>query len=239
MTDALVRGILSDVLLERSDDPAHLPSALCRHAVRHLPIDDAGLTVGTAEGLQAVVAATGGLGRTLEDLQFLTGEGPCVDAFSTDRFVAQPDLAATGTTRWPVYGPAAVAAGVGAVFAFPLSLGGIRLGVLDLYRTEPGSLSDPDTARALSYADAAAVLLLYLQQEAGAELNPQLEVGWSERGQVHQATGMIAVQAAVSPTQALLLLRARAYAEDRPIHDVATDVLRRALRFEPPDAVTP
>lgn len=239
MTDAWVRTILSDVLLDRSDHDTHLPSALCRHAVRNLPIDGAGLTVGATDGLQAVVAATDGLARELEDLQFLTGEGPCVDAFATDRVVVQPDLAAADPTRWPVYGPQALAAGVAAVFALPLSQGGIRLGVLDLYRLQPGPLPDPDTARALAYADAAAVLLLYLQQEAGAKLNPQLEVGWSERGQVHQATGMIAVQAAVSPTQALLLLRARAYAEERSIHDVALDVLSRALRFDPPDGVTP
>lgn len=239
MTTPLVRTILSEVLLESSAEASpHLPSALCRHAVRHLRIDGAGLSVATTEGLQEPVAATDGLARTLEDLQFLTGEGPCVDAFGTDRIVAQPDLAATGTLHWPAYGPEALAAGAGAVFAFPLNMGGIRLGVLDLYRLEPGPLSDEDTARSLAYADAATIMLLYLQQEAGSGLNPQLEADWATRAPVHQATGMIAVQANVTPTQAMLLLRARAYAEDRPIHEVASDVLARLLRFDPPN-VTP
>jgi hypothetical protein len=51
------------------------------------------------------------------------------------------------------------------------------------------------------------------------------------RAQVHQAAGMISVQLGVSLAEALVRLRARAFAEDRLIAEVAADVVARRLRF--------
>jgi hypothetical protein len=48
---------------------------------------------------------------------------------------------------------------------------------------------------------------------------------------VHQATGVVSVQAAVSLAEALVMLRARAYAEQRPIGALARDVLDGAVVF--------
>src|SRR5438270_521228 len=49
--------------------------------------------------------------------------------------------------------------------------------------------------------------------------------------QVHQATGMVKVQLGISVEDAFLLLRARAFASERPLREVATDVVERRLRF--------
>jgi hypothetical protein len=49
---------------------------------------------------------------------------------------------------------------------------------------------------------------------------------------VHQATGMVKVQLNVGIAEALVRLRAYAYAEERPIEDVARDVVGRRLRFD-------
>src|ERR1051325_5839133 len=65
-----------------------------------------------------------------------------------------------GRARWPVFAPAALHAGVGAVFALPLQVGGMRLGVLDLYRAGPGGLDRQQLADALVLADTACALLL-------------------------------------------------------------------------------
>ncbi len=53
------------------------------------------------------------------------------------------------------------------------------------------------------------------------------------RAEVHQATGMITEQAGVSAAEALARLRAAAFAAERPIEDLALDVLARRYRFEP------
>ena len=55
------------------------------------------------------------------------------------------------------------------------------------------------------------------------------------RAEVHQATGMVSVQLGVSLAEALVRLRAHAWAEDRLLADVAADVVARRLRFGEPD----
>ena len=52
------------------------------------------------------------------------------------------------------------------------------------------------------------------------------------RAQVHQASGMVSKQLEITITDALVRLRAHAYARGRPINDVARDVVRRQLRIE-------
>jgi hypothetical protein len=121
------------------------------------------------------------------------------------------------------------------VFALPLRVGGIRLGVLDLYRARPGGLDRGQLADALVLADTACALLL----DAVAQRDPRClnghapEPAGSPHPEVHQATGMITVQLGVSMAVALVRLRAYAYAHDRRLRDVAADVVARRLRFAP------
>ena len=120
------------------------------------------------------------------------------------------------------------------MFALPLRVGATRLGVLDLYRDEPGALSTRDLAEALSFADAATAILLHLQSQARPDGDDVVGIGMhlvEDRAEVHQATGSIAGRADVSMTDALTLLRARAYASDRLVTDLARDVLSEAVQF--------
>jgi hypothetical protein len=171
----------------------------------------------------------------MEDLQFTLGEGPCVDCSSTGFPVLQPDLARTGPARWPMFSAGALDAGIRAIFAFPLRVGGIRVGVLDLYRDTAGDLDDGELREALSFADAATELLLHLQSEralgSGVASAPGAVGVIEDRAEVHQATGMISVQATVSMADALVRLRAESFARDRPILDLARDVLGGLVRF--------
>jgi AmiR/NasT family two-component response regulator len=79
--------------------------------------------------------------------------------------------------------------------------------------------------------------LLHLQDKAplGQPLHPRLAEAVESRREIHQATGMITVQAAVGLAEALLLLQAHAYSSERPLIDVAKDVVARRLRFPPED----
>ncbi|MGI9155398.1 MAG: ANTAR domain-containing protein [Marmoricola sp.] len=52
-----------------------------------------------------------------------------------------------------------------------------------------------------------------------------------DRAEVHQATGMVSVQADLPMADALLRLRGRAYATDRPILGLAHDVLNHVANF--------
>jgi hypothetical protein len=128
----------------------------------------------------------------------------------------------------PAFTAAALDVGCRAVFALPLQVGVIRLGVLDLYRDTPGQLSNEELTTALSFADAATEILLHVQARqhqlssvAGPGAIPMME----DRAEVHQATGMLSVQARMPVQDALVRLRAHAFATERSLSDLAFDVL--------------
>ena len=211
---------------------SELPGLLVSACAGSLAITGAGLISMTDKGPLGILAATDGPAGVLEELQFTLGEGPCIDASMSRRPVLQPELARTGSSRWPGFTAGALEAGVKAIFAFPLQVGGIRIGVLDLYRNSAGDLGNGELVEALAFADAAVSVLLHLQAEAGSgTIHPALLGGVMGRSEVHQATGMLSAQHGVSLAQALMMLQARAYSAERPILDIARDVLGRRLEL--------
>jgi hypothetical protein len=231
--------ILADVVEEAaSGSPSlGLPLLLVNACLAALPVTGVSLVWMRESGPGAVLAATDGPASVLEDLQFTLGEGPCMTSSITGRPVLESDIGLTGDARWPAFTAGALNAGVRAVFAFPLQVGGIRLGVLDIYRDSPGDLSNGSVTEALAFGDAATRMLLDMQAEGDTPggLHPLLVNAVENRAQVHQATGMIMVQSGVSLGEALMLLRARSFASERPIQDVADDVVGRIMRFDGPD----
>jgi GAF domain-containing protein len=192
-------------------------------------VDATAVAVTLAASPREVVHASDQVADEIEELTTTLGEGPGVEAL-----VDGPALAAdlddpASRARWPIFAPAAVALGVRAVFALPLQVGGIHLGVLDLYRGAPGALSRESFADVLVLADTACALLLDAGTVAGNGRRPE-EAGL-QHPEVHQATGMMVAQIGVSAAVALVRLRAYAYAHDQRLRDVATDVVARRLRF--------
>jgi hypothetical protein len=212
-------------------------SHVCAAAVAAVGVDGAGVTVMAGPTVRDTVHATDRVAAELEEWQLTFGQGPCVDSFTDGGPVLVADLrTADCLARWPAFAPAALDSGAQAVFALPLQVGGIRVGVLDLYRTRTGGLSTHELADALAFADTAGMLLLDgasgIQPDT-AELAWQRDDPTAHQAQVHQATGMILVQLETSAEAAFARLRAHAYAHDRRLGDVARDVVERRLRFEP------
>lgn len=195
----------------------------------------AGLMLMTEEVHRGAVATTDDISTLIEDLQFELGEGPCIDAYRLDRPVYEPDLANPTVVRWVAFSPPAVDAGARAVFGFPLRVGTIHLGAMNLYNDRTGTLSDDQHADALVMADVAAEALLIMQAHAPpGELGRELERGSDRHSVVHQASGMLAVQLDVNVAQALIRLRGYAFSHNRPLRDVAADVVGRQLSFKQP-----
>lgn len=123
-----------------------------------LPITSAGVTLISEGSAPLYIAASDASAGRFERLQSEIGEGPCLEAFHTGHSVSLPDLASD--ERFPRYSSAGVAAGLGAVFTFPLFHGLDRFGALDLYRKTSGDLDAADMAAAQTLADVTAALLL-------------------------------------------------------------------------------
>ncbi|MBB5085122.1 GAF and ANTAR domain-containing protein [Nonomuraea endophytica] len=203
-----------------------LPPARCAAA---LALDGLTISLINHSGLELVwsdPADTPGI--ALDDLQYTLGEGPTLDAAHTGRPTIVPDLHAMPETRWPALLPALHDHPVRAVFALPLHLGVIRLGVLTGRRGTPGPLHRAQMTDALALAEAATVILLTPDGVHDIGSNDPLPL---HRALIHQATGALSYRLGVSLTDALARLRAYAYTNDRPILDVAHDVIHHRLHL--------
>jgi GAF domain-containing protein len=207
---------------------------LCEVCAEVTGMSGAGIMLMSGDVPRGSVCTTNAVSALIEQLQYDLGEGPCVDAYKHARPVLEPDLADPADPRWVAFAPPAVDAGVRAIFGFPLHVGAVRLGALNLHRTTAGALTSDEFANALVAADVAAQALLSLQSNAQpGQIAAELAVGADFRYVVHQATGMVAAQLEVSVGQALIRLKAHAFGNGRALTDVAQDVVARRLRFDP------
>lgn len=196
-------------------------------------VTGAGIMLMSGELPLGSVCTANGVSALLEDLQYTLGEGPCVDAYQLGQPVLEPDLADPATPRWLGFTGPAVDAGARAVFGFPLGVGSVRMGALNLYRDRPGPLTDDQHADALVMADVAAEAVLAMQAgESTGALASELEQNANFQYVVHQAAGMVSAQLHITVAQALVRLRAHAFGNQRLLPEVAADVVARRLRFK-------
>jgi hypothetical protein len=227
-----LRRILARLRAEEERHPG--AAQLCEVCADVTAMTGAGIMLMSGSANQGSVCSSNEVSAAIEELQYTLGEGPCVAAYQQERPVLEPDLADPATQRWPAFAAPAIAAGARAVFGFPLLVGAVRLGALNLYRDAPGPLSDDQHADALVMAGVAARQVLVIQSRAApGSLAAELEAGSDFHFVVHQASGMVSAQLETSVGQALARLRAYAFANNRPLAEVAEEVVSRALRFDP------
>ncbi len=213
-------------------EAAKSPEArLCAACVNVLSVSGAGITI--MGGRQAgPICVSNSTFAQLEDLQFTLGEGPCQDAFRTGVPVHVPDLGAAASARWPAFVDLAQLSDIGAAFAFPMSDHGSKVGVLTLYQRTGGELSAAQLSDSMAMADVLAETVLSLQSAAPeGTLAESLEEAVAYRAEIHQASGMVAIQLQVPVNEALMRIRAHAFATSRAIGAVAGDIVARRLRL--------
>jgi hypothetical protein len=195
-------------------------------------LDGAGVSIVTSTGIREPLYATDDLATRIERLQSTLGEGPCVDSSITSSPVLVPDLADphdSVASRWPVFREEATRLGARAIFAFPIRFGAIELGAVDLYRRSPGALRGQHLSSALSTVDGVGLAVLDAPDQYGdaaaAAMTSMV---------VHQAAGMVMGQLDSSIEEAMVRLRAAAFAENRTVNELAADVVngRRHLSKE-------
>lgn len=232
------RTELAGALAQIVADPpgtADIPERLCRACLAALPVDGVGLSLmpkDQPDG-RVLLGASDRQGARIEEWQFDLGEGPCVSAFLAGRPVLVPDLQAKeARVRWPMFTREAAAGGIGAVFAFPLQIGAIGIGVLDCYRSRAGPLVE--IPEALAVTDAITVALLNIEVAGGeGEVGDValFDLSWRTHAVVHQATGALAVELGITVGEALARLRAHAFASAQPLDKVGTEVLAGRLHL--------
>jgi hypothetical protein len=206
-------------------------SALCRVCVEILAVSGAGITV-MSGGHAGPMCVSGGRTAVLEELQFTMGVGPCQDAYSSGKPVHAPNFNAATSARWPSFIDQARDSGFGAVFAYPLSTHGAKVGVLTLYQDNAGELSADQHHDSLAMASLLSETVLSMQDTAPrGELAGGLEDVVAYRAEIHQASGVVSIQLQIPVAEALVRIRAHAFAICSPVGVVAADIVARRLRL--------
>ena len=154
-----------------------------------------------------------------------------IDAFARREVIHEPDLKHPEVARWPVFAPTALALGTRAVFALPLNAGQRCIGVLSLYHDGTGELNPERSADGPVVADVVARAVLESQSSSAGLLADALDDAVGHRAEVHQASGMVAVQLGLPVADGEARLRAHAFVENRSVADVARDIVERRLRL--------
>lgn len=190
--------------------------------------DGGGVSILSSHGIRVALYATDDTAATVEELQLRLGEGPCIDAARTGGPVLVTDLAdpAEGVAgRWPAFTDEALSAGIRGILALPIRIGAIDLGSMDLYYRRPRTLSSAEMSAVLLTVDAIGARLLDLDGHRADEAASPYDLS------VHQAAGMMKVQLATTIEDAMVRLRAAAYAEGVPVNTLAAEVVQGRRRF--------
>jgi hypothetical protein len=204
---------------------------LCVACLLVLPIQRAGILIKSPGVGVEVLCASDDIARRIEWTQVTLGEGPAFDAIGRALPISAPDL--THMQRiWPIFSSEVADFVIGSMYALPLSIGAIKVGVLDLYCEAGKPLSAAQFADALAIAELITAILL--NADSGRKFPASLGPWWNQppsAREVHQATGMVMAQLDIDARAAYVRLQALAFAQNRLITDVASDVVHRRLRF--------
>ncbi|MCY7287988.1 MAG: GAF and ANTAR domain-containing protein [Cryobacterium sp.] len=199
-----------------------------------LPVD--GLAISTfGDFLPAeTISASDAQSFRLDELQFDLGEGPCWAALETGAPVLEPNIRERPNQVWPAFSEAIIADDLGAIFAFPLLLGPLRIGAIDLYTSRPSHLSELNVRLTSSLATIVSRLVLSRAiRLSESELEGELIDSRKQfsRREVHQATGMVLSQLGISALDARLVIQGHAFAVGRSMQDIAEEIIDRRLNF--------
>jgi len=193
-----------------------------------LGADGAAITFDYTTDTRLTVCTTDEISERLENLQDVCGEGPGCEAYDTRKEV----IASLGgnADRWPSFaGAATETLGTLDLHAIPMQPSNNLLGVLTVYFTGGKQVAEGPAGRQFLANAVGAALLLDPESKSTGESGGL--TSWDSRAPINQAVGMVISQLGVSPTDALALLRAHAFARNVDLLTIARETVARRIDF--------
>ncbi len=205
---------------------------LATRSVELLDADAAGIMLADHHGGLHVMASSAEEARLLELYELQNNEGPCLDCFRSGHPVGREDLPAMRSS-WPTFTEQLQRVGFRSVQAVPMRLRDETIGALNLFRTEPGWLSETDLSIGQAMADVATVGLIQERTIAVSELlATQLQTALNSRIQLEQAKGVLAQRTGLPMAQAFTLMRDYARSRGQRLGDVAAHIIDGSIDDE-------
>ncbi len=202
---------------------------LTEHAATVSGARAVGLMMLDQDDVLRYMGSTSDSARMLELLQLQSAEGPCLDCSRSGRAVVNADLT-EATERWPVFAPAALAAGFRSVHAFPMRLRDRTIGALNLFGGEDGTFEPGEVGLVQALADVATIAVLQERQLSRADaVTEQLQAALNSRVVLEQAKGVLAQRAGLDMEQAFATLRRYARDHNLRLGELAHSVAHRSV----------
>ena len=185
----------------------------------------------------ASVAGSDDVAMRMDEVQYLRGHGPCLQAMRDGVRVDVPDMVAE--TRWGDYGAHAIATGVYSAVSLPLTVNGATIGALNLFSPDSHAFTEPDVARAQAFTgQAATALTILLRHARQTVLDDELRQALASRAVIDQALGMLMVTRKMSSREAFEALRHASQTNNRKLSDIAADLIQ-TMTGHPPEPPRP
>lgn len=165
------------------------------------------------------VTATDDVVRAVDQAQYDTQEGPCLDALYDDDVVRMSDMEAE--QRWPEFTARARDHGVRSMLCFRLFMRDRDAGALNMYASDPDAFTDDSVETGRLLATHAAVAL------AAARKIDQLEHAVDSRDLIGQAKGILMERHNLTEDDAFQLLVRASQTTHIKLIDVARRVAQR------------
>ncbi len=222
-------GVLTELseLLRADRDLDEILGDVVAMAKRRVPgTDEAAISL-VRNKKAATAATTGGMAVPLDELQYDTGYGPCLDAGRENEVKHVDDAAAE--TRWPRYIPRAVANGLGSSLSIPLPVENYLVGALNLYSAAPHAFEPASVALGEALAAHITAALSHAESRRGHRIRAEnLERAMVTRSVIEQAKGIIMVQRKCTAGDAFDILRQISMDENMRLSEVSAQLVESA-----------
>ena len=181
------------------------------------------------EGRQRTAVFTDQAAPEIDQAQYDTGEGPCLDAFREQQVFAVDSMKEDGP--WPAFRAAALAHGVHSSLSLPLVVDKVSVGAMNLYAHEPHSFRPGDRDTGAVFASQAAIVLANAQAYWDAySLSERLGEAMKSRAVIEQAKGMLMGAQGCDEEQAFALLVQASQRENVKLRDIARRIVANATQ---------
>lgn len=197
--------------------------AICKVAVEVVPgCDHACVTTMRAGERPVCEASTDDVARVIDELEWETGEGPCLDAILSNRFEWDPDI--TRGSAWPKLAERALReTPVRGMIGYRLLAGERKVGALNLLSDRAGAFTE-------GAADIGAIVASFASVAIGAarhhEAADSLRAGLESNREIGKAVGLLMATHDSTDDQAFAMLRDASSRLNVRLADLARQAVR-------------
>lgn len=213
------------------EDMANTLLKVAELARRYADADMASITM-LVDGRPRTAVFTDERAPMIDESQYETGSGPCLDAYRHQVVYRIDDT--RSEQRWPTFTRDAADHGVLSSLSIPINARQEGLGALNLYARRLSAFDEDSALRLARFSTHAGVVLsnarAYRESMERAE---NLTRALDSRATIDIATGILMARGGRSPQQAFQMLVSASQRENRKLREIAADLVDRTARRDP------